>query len=61
VLFTEVGGGEPLLFPLSWQGWQFNVIPASDYDSLVSVFAVVVSLLVYFVFWFSKRKRVSSS
>jgi hypothetical protein len=61
VLLTEVGGGEPLLFPLSWQGWQFNVIPASDYEYMISVYAVLASVLVSVLFSLYKRKMVSRS
>jgi len=60
VIFVEVGGGEPLLFPFSWGGWQLNLIPATDYDYLITIYAVVASILVYLLYTMYGKKNVRS-
>jgi hypothetical protein len=61
VLLVEVGGGEPLLFPLSWQGWQLGVIPASDYNLWITLYVLIASFIVYIVYFISAKKKARSS
>jgi hypothetical protein len=61
VLLVEVGGGEPLLFPLSWQGWQLGVIPASDYDLWITLYVLIASFIVYIVYSIFAKKKARSS
>jgi LexA-binding, inner membrane-associated putative hydrolase len=61
ILLVEVGGGEHLLFPLSWDGWQLNVIPASDYDVGITLYVLGASVLVYIVYSLYGKKKARSS
>jgi hypothetical protein len=57
IVFFEIGGGIRLLFPFSWEGWQLNLIPMSDYELMITVYAVAVSAVVYSLYYvYGKRK-----
>ncbi|MBN1281151.1 MAG: metal-dependent hydrolase [Candidatus Thermoplasmatota archaeon] len=49
LLLKVSGGGMILLFPLSWQQWQLNLLRSDDYRMTLVAFiaAVVVYLVVY--------------
>jgi hypothetical protein len=51
IVFFEIGGGVRLLFPFSWEGWQLNLIRMTDYDLMITVSAILVSAVVYFLYY----------
>ena len=58
LLLTNLNGGMALLFPFSWDTWQFNVIPDDDWH--ITLLAMGLTLVVYFVTsWFRKRRSGS--
>lgn len=55
LLLINLDGGMALLFPFSWDTWALNVIPDDDYH--ITVLAMGLALVVYFVsVWFKKRR-----
>ena len=45
-----------LLFPFSWDNWQYSLIRSDDYR--MTIVAILAALLVYAVFWwYEKRKK----
>lgn len=40
-------GGMPLFFPLSWEQFEWGIIPADDYNFTLII--IVVALIVYFI------------
>ena len=58
VIFFEVGGGVHVLFPMSWETWQLDLIPATDYDYMITIYAIVASILIYFLYALYKKKNV---
>jgi membrane-bound metal-dependent hydrolase YbcI (DUF457 family) len=51
---VHVQGSLKLLFPFSWEGWQYPLIRPEDY--LITVVAVLAALFVYGVFWAVARR-----
>jgi len=56
VIFFEVGGGLQVLFPMSWETWQLDLIPLTDYDYMITLYAIIASILVYLLYAIFKKK-----
>jgi hypothetical protein len=54
LLLTNLNGGIYLLFPFSWNFWQFDVIPDDDFHS--TILAVGLAIMVYSVSLWRERK-----
>lgn len=52
-LLTYVSGGMELLFPFSWAEWQLRIIPVDDYNLMVLV--GIIALSVYAFLKLTKR------
>ncbi|MCJ7570280.1 MAG: metal-dependent hydrolase [Candidatus Thermoplasmatota archaeon] len=52
---VHVHGGIKLLFPFSWEGWQYNLIRSDDYR--MTIVAILAALLVYSIYWFFARQK----
>ncbi len=57
IVFFEIGGGVRLLFPFSWEGWQLNLIQMTDYDLMITVSALMASLVVYCLFAVHEKRK----
>jgi hypothetical protein len=55
LLLMNISGGIPLLFPFSWEGWQFNIIRSDDY--MVTVYAIIAAVVVYIVYKIYEKRR----
>jgi hypothetical protein len=51
---VHVHGGMMLLFPFSWEGWQYSLIRSDDYR--MTIVAVLAALLVYTIYWVGARR-----
>lgn len=45
MFLLNVSGGMPLLFPFSWEEWQFDLIRSDDYT--MTIVAIIAALIVY--------------
>lgn len=55
-LLVHVSGSMKLLFPFSWEEWQYHIIRSDDYR--MTIVAVVVALIVYSIYRYcDKRKK----
>jgi LexA-binding, inner membrane-associated putative hydrolase len=52
---VHVHGGMELLFPFSWEGWQWYLIRNDDYR--MTIVAVFAALLVYVVYWVAAQRK----
>lgn len=53
---VHVYGGMKLLFPFSWDGWQYYLIRSDDYR--MTIVAIIAALIIYMIYWFyAKRKK----
>jgi HJR/Mrr/RecB family endonuclease len=60
LFLLNVSGGISLLFPFSWEKWQvglwqYNVIRSEDY--MVTIYAVITAVAVYFIYVISDRRK----
>jgi LexA-binding, inner membrane-associated putative hydrolase len=55
---VHVHGGMKLLFPFSWDGWQYSLIRSDDYR--MTIVAVIAALLIYSIYWYYEKKKKSS-
>jgi len=46
-----------LLFPLSWEEWQYSLIRSDDYR--MTIVAILAALLIYIVFWWYENRTNS--
>ena len=51
---VHVSGGMKLLFPFSWEKWQYYLIQSDDYR--MTIVAIVVALLIYVVYWYYNKQ-----
>ena len=49
-----ISGGMKLLFPFSWEGWQYGIISSIDYR--ITIIAVFTSILVYMIYLYHDQK-----
>ena len=49
-------GGMKLLFPFSWEGWQYGAISSGDYR--VTIIAVFVGILVYIIYLYHDKRKL---
>ncbi len=54
---VHVSGGMLLLFPFSWEGWQWHFIRSDDYR--ITIGAVMAAGLVYACYWYIYKKKNS--
>lgn len=52
---VHLHGGMKLLFPFSWDGWQWYLIRSDDYR--VTLFAMLAAVLVYVVYWYHEKQK----
>lgn len=57
LLLTNLNGGMALLFPFSWDVWSVNLIPNDDYH--ITILAMGLAVVVYFVSNWLKRKNIA--
>jgi len=56
----NVSGGMPLLFPLSWEEWQYGLIRSDDYT--MTLVALLAAIIIYsFNFLYKKRKSTPTT
>jgi len=55
---VHVHGGMKLLFPFSWEGWQYYLIRSEDY--WVTIGARLAALLVYGIYQYQAKRKNSS-
>ena len=51
-------GGIKLLFPFSWEGWQYSLIRSDDYS--MTIIAILAALLIYSAYWYYEKHKKSS-
>lgn len=57
LLLINLNGGMALLFPFSWDTWALNVIPDDDYH--ITILAMGLAVVVYFVSsWFKRKNKI---
>jgi hypothetical protein len=54
---VHVHGGMKLIFPFSWDGWQYYLIRSDDYR--MTIVAILAALLVYVVYWYYEKRKKS--
>ena len=60
LFLLNVSGGMPLLFPFSWDQWQFDLIRSDDYTmTLVAIIAAALVYLLYFLYEKRKHKHTA--
>ena len=52
----NVSGGMPLLYPFSWEEWQFGLIRSDDY--MMTILALLASVLVYVSYRIYEKRRI---
>ncbi len=55
----HVLGGMRLLFPFSWDGWQFYLIRAEDYR--MTIFAVFFAIIAYIIYYYFAKRQLKKS
>ena len=55
---VHVSGGMKLLFPFSWEEWQYYLIRPDDYR--ITLVAIMVALFVYSVYWYYGKRKFSN-
>jgi len=51
----HLSGGMKLLFPFSWEEWQYHLINSDDYR--MTIIAVLAAILVYVIYYYNIRKK----
>jgi len=54
LLLFPTSGGIKLLFPFSWNGWQYGAISSGDYR--ITIITVFASILVYILYLYHNQK-----
>jgi hypothetical protein len=52
---VHVSGGMKLLFPFSWEEWQYYLIHSDDY--ITTIIAVLTAILVYLIYYYHDRRK----
>jgi hypothetical protein len=52
---VHVYGGMKLLFPFSWDGWQYYLIRSDDYR--ITIVAILAAFLVYVIYWVAAQRK----
>jgi len=56
LLLIQLGNGIYLIYPISWMGFSFNLVPNDDY--IISIAALLVALGIYFLSKWVKKNNV---
>lgn len=54
-LLVHVSGGSKLLFPFSWEEWQYYLIRSDDYR--ITIVAVFATIVVFTIYSFSEKRK----
>jgi HJR/Mrr/RecB family endonuclease len=58
LFLLNVSGGMLLLFPVSWDEWQINLIQSEDY--MITIYAILAAVTVYSIYYiYEKRKSIT--
>jgi hypothetical protein len=52
---VHIHEGMKLLFPFSWNEWQFYLIRSDDYRMTIA--AVLLAILIYMIYWVAARRK----
>lgn len=56
---VHISGGMKLLFPFSWEEYQYSIIRSDDY--WMTIIAVLAAILVYLIYYFNDRRRKTTT
>jgi hypothetical protein len=51
----HVQGGIKLLFPFTWDEWQYHLVRSDDY--WMTIVAVIIAIIVYGLYWVAARRQ----
>jgi hypothetical protein len=58
IVLLDVSGGIPLLFPFSWEEWEFTLIRSNDLDYSLTLYVLLVTVIIYILYFiYQKRKN----
>ena len=55
----NVSGGMPLLYPFSWDEWQFGIIRSDDYT--MTLLAIFITVVVYVSYLMYEKRRIKQN
>jgi len=55
----HVSGGMKLLFPVSWEEWQYHLFSSDDYR--MTIIAVLVAFLIYIIYFYHDKRQTRKS